>query len=303
MMKRVDSSIKLLAASAADNLNRDWIGKMLQKAGDYLDYLSIHGYWDPLGRENKPSSYEVCMARSANPEEMIMKTEYILGALGFLGKIHIAFDEWNLRGWHHPFTGNREADIEARNLNDDNSQYTMADAVFSSVFLNACLRHCNTVTMANFSPTVNTRGMIYTHPNGIVLRTTYHVFDLYVNHTQPVVLDSHSESESFDVGEKEVPALDAVATCSEDWKTLSLCMVNRSLNESLKLELHLPWITNARAKQLALCGKSHDSFNDIKNPNEVVPEAHDLGEIKPLSTIELSPHSVNILIISIALSS
>ena len=36
--------------------------------------------------------------------------------------------------------------------------------------------------MANFALIVNTRGCIYTYPDGIVLRSTYHVFDLYVNY-------------------------------------------------------------------------------------------------------------------------
>ena len=38
------------------------------------------------------------------------------------------------------------------------SQYTMADALFSASFLNACLRHTEDVGMANIAPIVNTRG-------------------------------------------------------------------------------------------------------------------------------------------------
>ena len=63
--------------------------------------------------------------------------------------------------------------------NDDNTKYTMADAVFTACFLNMCIRNSDIVGMANFSPVVNTRGMIYTCPEGIVLRSTYHVFDAY----------------------------------------------------------------------------------------------------------------------------
>jgi hypothetical protein len=33
--------------------------------------------------------------------------------------------------------------------------------------------------MTNLSPLVNTRGPIFTHPDGIVLRPVYHVCDLY----------------------------------------------------------------------------------------------------------------------------
>ena len=40
--------------------------------------------------------------------------------------------------------------------NDLNSEYTMADALFSASFLNACLRNSEDVTMANIAPLVNT---------------------------------------------------------------------------------------------------------------------------------------------------
>jgi alpha-N-arabinofuranosidase len=34
------------------------------------------------------------------------------------------------------------------------------------------LRHCRSVAMTNLSPEVNTRGAIFVHPAGIVLRPT-----------------------------------------------------------------------------------------------------------------------------------
>jgi len=89
-------------------------------------------------------------------------------------RTQIAFDEWNLRGWHHPgFPASRPNDgsdpnaaalIQAREKNNIASQYTMADALFSASFLNGCLRHAKDVGMANIAPIVNTRGPLYVHP-------------------------------------------------------------------------------------------------------------------------------------------
>jgi alpha-N-arabinofuranosidase len=67
---------------------------------------------------------------------------------GLAGKVGIAFDEWNLHGWHHP-NGNSPDAIRARDKNDDNSCYTMADALFTASFLNTWLRNADVVTMAN----------------------------------------------------------------------------------------------------------------------------------------------------------
>lgn len=53
-----------------------------------------------------------------------------------------------------------------------------------------CLRNCDLVGMAGFAPTVNTRGCIYTYDKGIVLRSTYYVFDLYVHYLGDIVLNT-----------------------------------------------------------------------------------------------------------------
>ena len=42
--------------------------------------------------------------------------------------------------------------VKAREKNDIASQYTMADALFTASFLNACLRHADDVGMANIAP-------------------------------------------------------------------------------------------------------------------------------------------------------
>jgi len=44
MMRAVDSSIKVLAAAT---VRGDWTPPLLKAAGRYLDFISIHGYWDP----------------------------------------------------------------------------------------------------------------------------------------------------------------------------------------------------------------------------------------------------------------
>lgn len=57
------------------------------------------------------------MLRSDGPEHDIQKTIDILNEAGYGdGKIKIAYDEWNLRNWHHPWHGDfrRGFELEAR---------------------------------------------------------------------------------------------------------------------------------------------------------------------------------------------
>ena len=111
-----------------------------------------------------------CGARSA-PLEL----------LGLEDQIRIAFDEWNPRGWHFPgFDGRERPDLTA--VGPQRRQLDLHDggrAAARVVPQYACLRHCTSVAMTNLSPLVNTRGPIFTHPGGIVLRPTYHVCEMY----------------------------------------------------------------------------------------------------------------------------
>lgn len=142
LMLSVDSSVRLFAAAIADD---KWTIPLLERAGQYLSYISIHGYWDFMVEVNTPSDYVTCMLKTTKPEEQIQHTINILKKTGYDNKIKIAFDEWNLRNWHHPGHGQhlKGMDIKARDKNDINSVYTMADALFSACFLNSCLRNSN----------------------------------------------------------------------------------------------------------------------------------------------------------------
>ena len=292
MMKRVDPGIVLLAAALPDV---DWTMELLRQAGGYLDYVSIHGYWDALHQENRPGGYEACVSRCLAPEEAIRTTEHIIACAGYEGRIGIAFDEWNLRGWHHPNKGGAAfADIRARDKNDLNSTYTMADAVFSASFLNTCLRHCDVVGMANMSPVINTRGPLFVHPRGIVKRTTFHVMAMYANHLQGNVADARVESSSLQYAEKPVPVLDAVATCDNDRSRWSIAVVNRHPEQDTACELSLGGRRlSGQHEALVLSGPGADAYNDVECPDRVVPARASLTFKDGQGSFP--PHSVTIL--------
>ena len=303
MMKAADPSIQLMAASVAE---LDWNLRLLRDAGTVLDWISIHGYWDPLWERNDLSSYETCMALSTTIAEKITTTEHILGALGLLGRIKIAFDEWNLRGWHHPNRWSATEDYLApRDKNDLNSSYTMADAVFTACFLNECLRHCRTVGMANFAPLVNARGLIFTHSAGIVLRSTYHVFRLFTEHMGDVVLDTWlRQNADFTVarpaGDIPVPAIDAVATRTTGESAVRIAVVNRHPEKPVGLTIAGPDIHRfTKATMHVLGAPSKDSFNDVDTPDTVAP-ARDSCSLKggDRMRLDIAPHSVSVIVLA-----
>jgi alpha-N-arabinofuranosidase len=287
MMRRTDPTVKLLAAAVDDV---DWTIPLLNAAGRYLDYVSIHGYWDHLNEVNEPSDYLQCMAFTALPEAQIAKTEAILVAMDLKDQVSIAFDEWNLRGWHHPKPTDAKA-IAARDLNDLNATYTMADAIFSAVFLNTCLRHAGTVRMANIAPTVNARGPLFVHRDGIVRRSTFHVLRLYASLLGPEVLDSHTIAPPLEVPGGSVPAIDVISTRRNADSSIIIAFVNKHDREPVSCNVVIgSGPINGTFDGTLLTAPTPDAYNDVDSPDEIQPV--DTRVTVEDGVLTLPPHSV-----------
>ena len=185
-------------------------------------------------------------------------------------------------------------DYAARRQNDVAAYYTMADALFSACFLNTCLRHCDIVKMANFSPVVNTRGAIFVHPKGIVKRTSYHVFWMYTHLLEPKVAPIALDCGRLSDGKASVAAIDAVLTVSEDGARRTLAVVNKSPDKAVSLDVSaLLSGSPASVSASVLSGDSPDSYNDIGAESRVVPVETTLPVRD--GKVALAPHSLSMI--------
>jgi len=301
LMLAAEADLVLLAAATP---NRDWTLPLLETAGKHLDYVAVHQYWLPCWRRNLTPDYVSCIMLSDGPEKTITRVIDVIQEAGYRGRIKIALDEWNLRGWHHPgFPRKQAADpsdpavrelIEKRDINADASQYSMADALFAASFLNACLRHAEDVGMANIAPVVNTRGPLYVHRQGIVRRTTFHTLAMYANLLEARVGQLDLEAGMLVQGKRFLPVLDAVATVDESGRTWAIALVNRHPSRHLACTVKLkdaPVEGTCEAKILA--GDSPDAYNDVEHPGRVVPEKTQLTFER--GVVRLPPHSLTIV--------
>ena len=300
-MKAADPRIQLTAAALP---TREWTLPLLKEAGQYLDYISVHNYWLPLWGQNDMPGYLTCIMTSDSPEKMIADYIGVLEEAGVRGRIKIAFDEWNLRGWHHPGFPRKEVQkhddpevirlIGERAKNDIASQYSMADALFSASFLNACLRHAEDVGMANIAPIVNTRGPLYVHPKGIVKRTHFHTMAMYANELESRVGKLDIKADTLAHGDKSVSMVDAIATVDESGKKWAIAMVNRHPDQEVACSIMMKDVPlDGKYKARVLASDSPDAFNDIEHPDRVVPKNVELMVTRGLVT--LPPHSLTIL--------
>ena len=288
MIRHVDEDVTLLTAARAD---LGWTLPLLEAAGEHLDLISIHGYWDVLHQVEAPSGYLTATGHSLGPQADIERARHIIGAAGLDGRVGIAFDEWNLRGWHHP-DGNAGDRIAARDLNDVNETYTMADALFTASFLNACLRNADVVRMANIAPSVNTRGPLFVHPAGVVRRTTFHVLAMYATLLGDRVLPCSARSDTLAVA--DVPVVDHLATVDAAGTRVTLALVNRDPAVATVCEVRLGrHPLDGSYAATVLDGPHADAYNDVDDPDAVVPVTRTVGFSDGRTT--LPPHSLTVV--------
>ncbi|MGA1238806.1 MAG: alpha-L-arabinofuranosidase C-terminal domain-containing protein [Limisphaerales bacterium] len=303
-IKEADPTTQLSAAAIP---TREWTQPLLEQAGPFLDYISIHGYWLPMWQSNDTPDYLSCIRHSQEPENTITSFIQILNETGYRGRIKIAFDEWNLRGWHHPGFPRKSVQdyndpeviqlIQARDKNAIHSQYTMADALFSASFLNACLRHAEDVGMANIAPIVNTRGPLFVHPNGVLRRTHFHTLSMYANHLQSRVAPLDIQSGLLRIGSQSIPVLDAIATVNPSGNQWSIALINRHPSKSITCSLQLGTTPLQGAyPAVTLTSDSPDAYNDPDHPNRVTPQTTRFQFTN--NTTALPPHSLSILHLS-----
>ena len=277
---------------------------LMETAGEYLDYVSVHNYWLPRGNELPKYEYMTAIVRSEMPETYMKIIAESLRDRG-MGQLKIAFDEWNLRAWQHPGFPRNKVDnyedpeilklVEKRiNGNDLNSQYTMSDALFTASFFNACLRHSENVTMANIAPLVNTRGPLYVHPDGIVKRTHYHTMAMYANKLKEQVAPTQVSADKLIYYQESVDVVDAIATVDKSGNKWAIALVNRHPSENVNCSLKIgEKLLSGIYKATILASDSPDAYNDIEHSNTVVPKEIKLNFKKGVTS--LPPHSLIIV--------
>lgn len=296
LMRSVTKDLKLLAAAMTD---RGWTLPLLKAAGRHLDYVSIHGYWDFLTHKNNPAPYLKCMMYTDDPERSIQETIEILKEAGHDDHIKIAYDEWNLRSWHHPGHGRlREGfDVEARRNNDLNHAYTMADAIFSACFYNACMRNAEYVHMACISPIVNTRGPVYAYKDGILKRSTYYTMWMYVNLLQPNVIPVDIEAGKLPCGDDSTDVIDAILTADDAGSHYVMAIVNKDPDNETEVALDPSLFGGkvpARVEAQVLNGNSPDDYNEVGAEDHIIPRPAQL-KVKKNGCVTLQPHSLTFI--------
>jgi alpha-N-arabinofuranosidase len=261
-MKVVDPSIKIIAVGADDP---DWDLEVVKTAGKYVDYISNHQY---LGSDDYYETVASVYWVKKRLEVLNSVIETAQPLLREEERVKIAFDEWNIS-----YRSNQENDLE--------ENYALKDGLFAAGVFITLHKLCRSVTMANLAQLVNVLGAIHTDKGGLYLTPIYRAFELFVNHTGEIVLDTLVKSETYHIevkahfGRREfklanVPYLDASVSLNRGKDKLYIAAVNYHKEEDIECPIFLEGFSpSAEAKVYELNGPNVMAVNDFENPEKI----------------------------------
>lgn len=332
-MGLVDPGLRFVAVGHHDVA---WTQSVVAGLGDLVDYVSLHLYGasrhliDPSEAE-----FDAVVAQAIHVEQAIHKHAETIRSVqtehGRSRPLAIAMDEWNMRhlepvSWPEPQPGAdggtspRDLDVAtgAGGLRVNRySPRTLADALFYAGVFHAMHRASQLdvpVAMANTVNLVNANGLLAVRPGGLVKAATYHVWDLYQNHTGPIPLaatvlgparttqlrlgdDTRRRDGSFATRPAAVSLLDVSPSLSADRSTLHVAVINRSATDAVTARLDLAGTPLPASATVRTIGAHTDGLfvaNSITEP-DVVALSDAVHASLPDGRFTFAPHSVTLL--------
>ena len=276
VMKWVDPDIELVACGSSNSAMPtfgDWERTVLRHCYDVADYLSLHSYYG--NRSGDGGEYLACcrdMDRFIGTVAAIC--DEVRREKGSDKTMYLSFDEWNV--WFHSNEQDKQQEkwTVAPPLLED--VYTLEDALVVGCLLITLLRHADRVKIACLAQLGNVIAPIMTETGGRAwAQTIFYPFRDASRFGRGVSLKTTPDCPVYDAGQYgETPYLEAVATCDEAARTLTVFAVNRSETEEIALTLAAEGFP-ALQKTAHTVLRSDDrlAVNTADAPDRVTPEA------------------------------
>jgi len=260
-----------------------------------MDGVSIH-YYIFLPNNDAHSATEFgedewffVLHEANHMDHVIKQNSAVLDKFDPEKKIWLIVDEWG--AWYPVEPGTNPAFLYQQN--------SMRDAVVAALTLHIFQNHCERVQMANLAQTVNViQALFLTEGEKMILTPTYHVFDMFKGHMDATYLPLDIESDSYESGEKSLPAFSANASKSESGEVL-LTLTNLKPGDDLTIECDVADFEFSTISGTVLKADAINAHNTFENPEVVTPADFDgVSQDGSKLTINLPAASVVALTLS-----
>lgn len=254
----------------------NWTDKLMERAGRYLDAITLHHYTVPHAWDKKGSAtdfdadeYYLTLRNAAYMDTLIRGHLAIMDKYDHEHRVGLIVDEWGT--WFDCEPGTNPGFLYQQN--------TMRDAMVAALTLDIFNSHCDRVVMANIAQMVNVlQAVILTDGAKMICTPTYHVFDLYKAHHDANYLPS-----AITCGEcGGVKRL--TATASEKEGVITLTATNTSCTDALDVVVHLSGVSAKNVTARILTGDMRDK-NTFEDAEKVT--------VKPFDAVRMTETGLN----------
>ncbi len=296
MMKWTDGSIETVLCGSSSRYSGtfgEWEVQSLDIAYDSIDYVSLHQYYG--NQEDDTPSF---LAKTLEFDEFIYSVicacDYVKAKRRSKKTINLSFDEWNV--WYHSNNRPFERWSVAPPLLED--IYNFEDALLVGSMLITLLRHCDRIKIACLAQLVNVIAPIFTQTGGGVFpQTTFFPFMHLSNYGRGSALLPLVDCPKYDCKKfTDVPYIETIATFDEENEEMTVFCVNKSLDESVVLDVNLMDFDGYKPVEfISMDGYGIKDENSLETVT-VKPHTNPVPEMdEGVLTAELKPFSWNVI--------
>lgn len=298
MMRWHDPSIELiLCGSSNDRMPTypEWDRVALEFCWEHVNYHSMHYYAN--NRDDDTPSY---LALSVDFEDFVDTLSGVLRYVKAKNRskrdVYLSWDEWNVWYKAHGPTYTRGNWTEAPHLIEE--VYNLEDALVVAQWMNVFLRKSDVIKIACLAQIVNVIAPILTTTDKLLKQSIYYPFMLFSRLASGAALDVAVQSPLYPTDKYgDMPLLDVSASYDEANNAQAVFIVNRSLNDSLPVDLH--WQDRAPKSIKAVhqvAGTDPKAVNTYEDPNQIIATTVAAPAVQDnMATLVLPPLSFTVV--------
>jgi alpha-L-arabinofuranosidase len=294
LMHLHDPSIKLILCGSSNptmSTYPEWDRLALERCWDVVDYHSMHYYAN--NDDNDTASF---LALSAEFETYI---DALAGVLRYVKarsrskhNVYLSWDEWNVWYKVRGEASEKAGWIEAPHLIEE--IYNLEDALVVAQWLNVFLRKSDVLKIACMAQMVNVIAPILTTRDAMLKQSIYYPLMLFSKLAVGTALDVVVKAPLYPTTQfGDMPLLDVSASYDEAGDANAVFMVNRSLTDSMTIDLNWQDRTPQSIPAVhQLSGTDPKAANSFENPDRIVPVSVPVPSISGnTATLTLPPLS------------
>lgn len=270
IMKWVDPTIELVAcgSSGAEMATfPEWDRVILETLYDYVDYISLHRYYEYEGDIN---NFLGAFFDLDNLINTIKATaDYVKAKNRSKKNLYLSLDEWNV--W---YIQNMQLKRWQKAPSIAEDSYSLLDALVFSGMLCTILNNADRIKIACLAQLVNALSPIHTEKGGGVLKhTTFYPFMQVCQYGKGVVIKNLMSCDNFVTGKYgEVPTIHSSTTYDAENNKLTFFSINYDQENDIILKLRIDAFGPLEViEHSVMSGNDLFASNTFEEPNKVIP--------------------------------